>query len=365
VNGPWKLSSFNTAGNVSFVPNPKYMGPQKPTISTFKEVPFTSDSSEYTALQSGSVDIGYIPTQDLPVRNPSSSSVLPPTNPLGSGYTLSPNYDWGFAYYQINWKNKAIGPVFKQLYARQALEYVDDQQGISRAIYRGYGYANTGPAPSEPTTNPWISSAQKENGGQGPYAFNPSKAAALLTAHGWKEVSGVMTCEIPSKCGAGIAAGTKFSFTLDYSTGQAAFTDEASIYKSDASKAGINVNIVGQTFNTIIGEAIPTNPSWQGAMYGLWIYSPDYEPTGETLFATGAGSNSGSYSDKTMDSLINATETSNSVATYHNFANYSAQQLPFIYMPLTYGIIAVNSKLHGVDNNPLQTELPEYYYFTK
>jgi peptide/nickel transport system substrate-binding protein len=364
IDGPWKLASFNTTGNVSFVPNPKYSGSPKPTIAKFTEVPYTSDSAEYTALRTGTLDIGYIPPADLPAKT-SPSAVLPPSNPLGASYTLAPNYDWGFAYYQINWKNPTMGPVFKQLYARQALEYVDDQIGMSKATYRGYAYPNTGPAPSEPANNPWLSSVQKENGGDGPYPFSTSKAAALLTAHGWKMVGGVMTCQTPAKCGAGIKAGTKFSFTLDYSTGQAAFTAEASIYKSDASKAGINVNVVGQTFDTIIGEAVPTNPSWQGAMYGLWIYSPDYEPTGEDLFATGAGSNSGSYSDPTMDSLINATTTSSSVATYHNFANYSAMQLPFIYMPLEYGIDAVKSNLHGVIFNPLQTEIPEYYYFTK
>ena len=167
-------------------------------------------------------------------------------------------------------------------------------------------------------------------------------------------------------CGAGITSGQQLKFTVYYSTGQPATVQEASIYKSDASAAGIDVNIVGQTFNTIISEAVPTNPSWQGAGIGdLWVYSPDYEPTGEELFATGAGSNSGSYSDPTMDNLINATQTSSSIAAYHAFANYAAQQLPFIYMPLTYPVQAVNSTLHGVAFNPLQTLLPEYYYFTK
>ena len=287
VDGPFKLQSFNTAGNVSFVPNTKYSGSPKPQIAVFKEVPFTSDTAEYTALKTGSINIGYIPTADLPVKSP--TAVLPPSNPLGSNYTLAPNYDWGFAYYQINWNNPTMGPVFKQLYARQALEYVANQNGMAKATYRGYAYANTGAAPAQPTINPWLPTAQKENGGQGPYPFNTAKAASLLTAHGWKMVNGVMTCQTPAKCGAGIAAGTKFSFELDYSTGQAAFTAEAAIYKSDASKAGIAVNIVGKTFNAVISEAIPTNKAWQGAMYGLWIYSPDYEPTGEALFADQRG----------------------------------------------------------------------------
>jgi peptide/nickel transport system substrate-binding protein len=363
VDGPWKLQSFNTSGNVSFVPNPKYSGSPKPRISVFTEVPFTDDSAEYAALKTGSLDVGYIPAADLPVKNP--TAVLPSTNPLGSGFTLAPNYDYGFAYYLINWNNPTAGPLFKQLYIRQALEYVDDQEGISKAVYRGYAYPNTGPAPAEPTTSPFISTDQTENGGQGPYPFNTAKAASLLESHGWKMVGGVMTCETPAKCGAGIKSGQKFAFTLDYSTGEAAFTDEVAIYKSDASKAGIDVNIVGQTFDTVAGEAIPTNPSWQGAMYGLWIYSPDYEPSGEDLFATGAGSNGGNYSNAEMDKLIDATETSSSYATYHAFDNYAAIQLPYIYQPLNYGIQGIKSNLHGVYFNPLQTYTPEYYYFTK
>jgi peptide/nickel transport system substrate-binding protein len=363
ADGPWKLQSFNTDGNVSFVPNPKYSGSPKPKISVFKEVPFTDDSSEYTALKTGSIDIGYIPAADLPVKSP--TAVLPSTDPLGPGWTLEPNYDYGFAYYLVNWNNPTAGPLFKQLYIRQALEYVDDQEGISKSVYRGYAYPNTGPAPAEPTTNPFLSSVQLENGGQGPYPFSISKAESLLTSHGWKLVSGVMTCEDPAKCGSGIKAGQQLKFTLDYSTGEAAMTNSISIYKSDASQAGIDVTVVGQTFDTVAGEAIPTNTSWQAAEYGLWIFSPDYEPTGEELFATGAGSNGGAYSDPTMDSLIDATETSSSIATYHTFDNYAAEQLPYIYVPLPYGIQAVKSNLHGVDFNPLQTYLPDYYYFTK
>jgi peptide/nickel transport system substrate-binding protein len=365
VNGPWKLSSFDTAGNVSFVPNPKYSGSPKPKIAVFKEVPFTDDSSEYTALKTGSLDIGYIPPADLPVRDTSSSSFLPPSNPLGSSYTLSPDFDYGFAYYLMNWNNKSAGPLFKQLYIRQALEYVDDQEGISKAVYRGYAYPNTGPAPAEPTTNPFLSSVQTENGGQGPYPFSVAKAKSVLEAHGWTLTSGVMTCTDPSKCGAGITQGQKLGFTLDYSTGEAAFTNEVSIYKSDASEAGIDITVVGQTFDTVAGEAIPSNPAWQGAMYGLWIYAPDYEPTGDELFATGAGSNGGSYSDATMNSLINATETSSSYATYHQFDNYAAEQLPYLYQPLEYAIQGTKSNLHDVEFNPLQTILPQYYYFTK
>ena len=43
------------------------------------------------------------------------------------------------------------------------------------------------------------------------------------------------------------------------------------------------------------------------ASWGGWVYAPDYYPSGELLFQTGAGSNSGSYSDKKNDALIHDT----------------------------------------------------------
>ena len=71
--------------------------------------------------------------------------------------------------------------------------------------------------------------------------------------------------------------------------------------------------------------------------FGGWNFNgPGFEPTGEPLFATGAASNSGSYSDPTMDKLINATHTSSSLSAFDQYATYTAQQLPFIWTPNAY-----------------------------
>ena len=145
------------------------------------------------------------------------------------------------------------------------------------------------------------------------------------------------------------------------------------VYKSDASKAGIDINLVGQSFNTIVGESTPCAPmgpncAVQVFAYGGWGFDgPGYEPTGEPLFQTGANSNSGNYSNPTMDSLISQTHTSGSLTTFRNYATFAAQQLPFIWVPSPnpFQVEAVNSKLHNVTFNALFTLLPEYWYFTK
>jgi peptide/nickel transport system substrate-binding protein len=370
VDGPWKLSSFSTAGQVTMVPNKNYSGAPKPRVSAVKFVPYTSDTAEYTALKTGQVDVGYIPTQDLPQKP--ANSWVPATNPLGSSYYLEPFLDYGIQYSQPNFNNPQVGYLVRQLYIRQAMQYAEDQPGISKSIWRGYAAPDAGAVPTVPS-NQFEPAIEKENGGQGPYPYNPSKAKALLTSHGWSEVGGVMTCQDPSKCGAHITKGEQLKMTFVYSTGVAAATATYEAIKSEEDQVGIDVTLVGQSFDTIIGESAPCAPmgpkcNIQVFSYGGWGFDgPGFEPTGEPLFATGAGSNSGNYSDPTMDKLITETHTSSSLAVFHNYATYAAQQLPFMWVPEPepFAVQAITSKLKNVTFSPLFTLLPEYWYFTK
>jgi peptide/nickel transport system substrate-binding protein len=182
-----------------------------------------------------------------------------------------------------------------------------------------------------------------------------------------------MTCQDPAKCGTGIAKGEQLKLTLDYATGVAAGTATYEAIKSEESQVGIDVNLVGESFNTVIGSSAPCAPMGpkcdvQVFAYGGWGFNgPGFEPTGESLFATGAGSNSGNYSNPEMDKLISETHTSSSLSVFDQYATYGAQQLPFMWIPepQPYAIQAVTSKLHGVTFSPLWTLLPEYWHFTK
>jgi peptide/nickel transport system substrate-binding protein len=371
VDGPWKLSSFSTAASgpvTSFVPNTTYSGSPKPQLAGFTYYAYTDDTTEYTALKTGQIDIGGIPPADLAAV--SGSQILPSTNPLGSAYNLSAAYSFGIQYFLINFNNPTLGPAYKQLYVRQAIQELIDQEGMIKSVDRGYGYPTSGGVPTQPVSQ-WVPSVQNSNGGQGPYAFSVANATALLTSHGWKNVGGVMTCQTPSLCGAGISAGSKLSMTMDYATGVTAFTQEVAIIKSDMQQAGISLTLVPQSFNTIIGETAPCKPTqasckWDILNFGGWNFNgPGFEPTGEPLFQTGASSNSGSYSDATEDKLINETHTSPSLSVFQQYATYTAEQLPFIWMPNAYSVVATSSKLANVGNNPLATLLPEYWNFTK
>jgi peptide/nickel transport system substrate-binding protein len=370
VDGPWKLSGFSTAslGPVtSFVPNPAYSGSPKPQLARMTYYSYASDAAEYSALKTGKLDVGYIPPGDLPAV--SGGQVLPSSDPLGSGFSLSAAYSWGIQFLLINFSNPTAGPAFRQLYVRQALQELIDQEGMISSVDRGYGYPTSGPVPTQPG-NPWTPAIQDGNGGQGPYPFSVAAATGLLAVHGWKQVGGVLTCETPALCGPGVSAGTRLSLTLDYISGVKALQDEVAVVRSDAAQAGIRITLVPQSFDTVTGELSSCQPgprcTWDVLDSAGWEFAgPGFEPTGDPLFATGATSNAGSYSDPTEDKLIGLTRTSDSLAVFQQYATYTAEQLPVIWMPSAYTVTATNSKLANVANNPLATFLPEYWFFTR
>jgi peptide/nickel transport system substrate-binding protein len=379
VDGPWKLSAFNADGHVTFVPNKSYSGPVKPRLAAFSEVPFITEAAEYNVLQSPSggtkIDFGYIPAEDVPAK-PANATVG--RNPLASkGYTLYPWGVWGINYSPVNYQS-SIGDhaaIIKQLYFRQALAYMMNQGAVLSGPLRGYGNVTVGPVGSYPVT-PYLS-AQGQAGD--PYPYNPGKAKSLLTGHGWKVVpGGTTTCVKPGTaagdCGKGITAGSALSFNFPYATGIQWIAQELQQLQSNAATIGIKFNLEPKPFNQVTALAggncvvakIPCD--WDIADWGGgWSFSPDYVPTGEQLFESGAIANSGGYSNPADDSLINKTLTSSNLQYMYNWEDYLSKQEPVIWQPNgDYQLNEIADNLRGVTPmSPTLSINPENWYFVK
>jgi peptide/nickel transport system substrate-binding protein len=175
------------------------------------------------------------------------------------------------------------------------------------------------------------------------------------------------------ECGAGIAKGAKLSFNYLYMSGATAFDNQIAALQSTWALAGIKLQLSEKSFGDVI--SIAATPcvagktcSWDIANWGGgWVYAPDYYPTGEEIFATGAGSNFGDYSDTTADNLIKLTNTSSSLQALYNYENYLASNLPGIWQPET--ALAFNEVAKNVcgfaPENPLLTWVAEDWYFCK
>ncbi|MDH6135724.1 peptide/nickel transport system substrate-binding protein [Kitasatospora sp. MAA4] len=375
VNGPWKLKSYDgTSGAYDIVPNAAYSGPQKPYLDEVDFVPYTAATAEYADLKAGSsganaINFGYLPAEDAPVYNAKNPDA---GNPLSSGgyYIPAPTYLDEISYYQINFANPTVGPLFKQSYFTKAIQDTVDQQGIINGIYKGWGYPSTGAVPSIPAGNPLSPKAASEQA-----VFDTAAAKKLLSDHGWNTSSTPAVCASPgtgaNQCGPGVVAGAKAAFSLDYPSGSAALDTMSADLKSDAAKAGIDITMVSKTQNTIGNEGVACAPSapagcqWQGLLFGGWVYEPDYAPTGDALFATGAGPNVWGFSDPKLDQLIVKTTTGSDTKDMYAYEDYIAGEQPVIYNPNPLAIAEVSKNLHVDAGDPFQGYEPEYWYYTK
>jgi peptide/nickel transport system substrate-binding protein len=376
VDGPWKLSTFNADGHATFVPNARYSGPVKPTLSKFEEVPFTSAAAEYHALRSPpasgqKIAVGYLPVADAPARPAGSSLVRPGTNPL-PGYTLRPLYIWGINYFVMNFQSSTgNGPVIRQLYFRQALAHLLNQQTVIKGPLHGYGTPTVGPVGNTPVTK-FLSPLLKSGN---PFPFDPAKARSLLTSHGWKvSPKKVTTCVAPARCGPGINPGHRLVFNLPYAAGTSWIAQEMTQLQSTALLAGIKINLHPEPFGQVAALAVgnckvarlPCN--WDLANWGSgWLFGPDFAPTGETLFKCGAIANSGGYCTPLNDALINKTLMSDNLSFMYRWQNFLATQLPVMFQPNgVYQLTEIVNNLKGVTpQSPTLSINPENWYFVK
>jgi peptide/nickel transport system substrate-binding protein len=369
VDGPFRLTQFSTNGFVKMVPNHKYSGSPKPKIKALEELPFTTDSAEYDALTEGTLTIGYIPEQDLGQRTALEKR---------QSYKFAPWYSFGIDSVPYNLTSPAVGPIFKQLYFRQAFQSLINQPQYIKDFYDGIGSVDNGPLPPYPLHSPYAS--RLETSGQ-LYPYNPSHAVQLLQSHGWKiNPGGVSVCvdsgTAKGDCGAGIPANQPLTFSMLYENGSTQLTNEMQAMQSTVkAKAGITLSlsqgseneVVGLTFDTICTFAAPCK-DWQitdWATTDTWTFEGGLA-SGEEIF-TPFGINAGDYTSATNLANITATQTApnekEEIQSFHTYENYVVRQVPFLLLPNgPYQLTMYKSNLKGLLPQGIFTELyPQNY----
>jgi peptide/nickel transport system substrate-binding protein len=375
IDGPWKLQSLTDSGEATFIPNPKYEGPDRPHLASFVELPFTSETAEFLVLKAGSatgdrggsapqISAGYVPDTDVPQASAMKSQ----------GYRLTEFQPYGFDYFEPNFNNPDVGAVLRQLYFRQAFQHLVNQPGWIHAYYEGVGVPTYSPVPAQPS-NPYANTEARAN----PYPFSVRAAARILRAHGWNVVpNGTTTCQRPGagfgRCGAGIPRGKPLRFSLMYPSAMSA-TDGAMVdLQSVAREVGIRIALSQVTTATVDAEIERCRPhtaacDWQLGQYGsAWVFAPDHYPTGEEIFQTGALGNVGSYSDPAIDRLIAATTEASAGGAQRAldaYANAVRLALPDFWQPSPGTLMTFQSNLAGATPNAYGFLSPEEWYFTK
>jgi len=343
VDGPMRLQTYNAAnGYTVLVPNPGYSGTPKATIGSLVEEPFTSYAAELDALRSGTLDYGYLPPTEV-----SQSSYF-----KAHGYTVQAWPTWGIAYAVYNFTNPTVGPLFQQLYFRQAIQEMVNQPEYVKAFWGGYAVPSYGPVPLSPSTS-YLSQYEKSN----PYPYNLSGAESLLAAHGWaKNGSGQLVCNRPgsgpSDCGPGVGNGQPATFSIVYTSGNDSYTNQMAALVSTLAKAGITLTLRSEPFGDVEAAAVPcvagSACTWDMAWWAGWTWDPDYLPTAGEIFSAGAGGNAGGYNNSEANALIAAEHLTSGNGPIEAAENYLAKDLPVLYLPqFSIQVSVIKSSLHG------------------
>ncbi|MDQ0948896.1 peptide/nickel transport system substrate-binding protein [Streptomyces phaeochromogenes] len=361
LSGPYSVKSFATSGKVVLAANKKYDGGEKASIATVNLLPFTTADAEKNALRSGSVDYGYIEATDLDQKDRFTAQ----------GYTVKPWSGWAITYMPYNFNNPAMGAVFKQLYARQAVQRSIDQTSLAKVIFNGTAVPGYGPVPQAQASD-FVSQVQKDN----PYPFSTSAAKSLLTGHGWQEKGGVMVCTDPgtgdAQCGEGVAEGTKFEMQVLSQSGSAVTDNMMSSIQSSLEKTGIKFSIKTAPVNSVLSQTPQCTSGqpickWQLSFFGTagsWYFNAF--PTGDSLFQTKGGSNFGNYSNPDVDKLITASTTSSSSQAVQDYSAALAKDLPVIWLPAPdYQISVVKNGLGGFSQDSLANFHPAQWKWTR
>ena len=320
----------------SFVPNTAYSGSPKPQLAGVTYYAYTDDSSEYTALKTGQVDVGQVPDQDLaPV---SGGQVLPPTTRSAAGSTSSR-------------RTRTASSTTDQL------QQPGDRPGV-QAVVRPPGAAGAGrPARhgqdrpprlrlpdrrrrADQPANPWTPAIETSNFGQGPYPF--SIADATVAADQPRLADRRRHDDLRGRrpqCGAGIAAGTKLAFTMDYATGTAAFEQESrrQVGRGPGRHSAQPGGAVRSTRSSASPRPARPRDDLQLGMPSASAAGTSTAPASSDRRAAvrrpARRPTRAATPTRPRTRLIGQTHTSNSLSVFDQYATYTAQQLPYIWMP--------------------------------
>jgi peptide/nickel transport system substrate-binding protein len=259
--------------------------------------------------------------------------------------------------------------LYAQGYVARALNDSYPVTLIDQQVYNGYTYSTYGPIPPLPANN--FATIKTS-----PYSLG--KVAGEMKSHGWTletytgnnpgGLAKVWTCTSPGSaatdCGSGIGAGATMTFRVDaITTGDTQAQQAVNTWQGAAASVGINLILNGGTFTATIAKDTPSSTAWDLYTGSGWIYAPDFYPSGEGLWLTGAGGNSGSYSSATNDSNVLGTLTGK--VSMDTYAKYLENNPPVVWNFWGVSLAEVANNVGGYVGEATEYSLADQWYLIK
>jgi ABC-type transport system substrate-binding protein len=221
----------------------------------------------------------------------------------------------GFSFIGWNFKN----PILKDREVRKALSML-----LNRPLMLEKFEYNL----SEPATGPIYVQSDYANPGVKAVEFNPKEALAILNRAGWKDSDkdGVLDRLINGKK-------TKLSLTILEPLQD--FVKVLTVYKEEASKIGVEINIKSIEWNSFVKLLDERNFEGVRLAWGAGGIEWDPKQIWHSESAAGTGSNFISYSNPEVDKLIDSTrkiyEREKRIPLLHRVHELIANDYPYVF----------------------------------
>ncbi|MFF2480742.1 ABC transporter substrate-binding protein [Paenibacillus sp. NPDC058071] len=311
TNGPWKWTEWKEAQYLTFEAYPEYWSEVKPHIQKVVYKIYADQNTEVQALIKGDVDTTLaIPiTQLAAIEGNDKINVIKGRNATYEYINFSFNKD--------NFPNKVVP--FESQKSRQAIAYALNRQGMVDNVLKGYGYLMNSPF----LPGSWADPGDKAIN----YGYDPEKAKALLAEDGW----------VAGKDGIVVKDGVRFSFELQYNSGNSRREAVSQIIQQNLKDVGIEVKPKAMEFSTWIDQNL-TPGKFPAVLLGWSMDSPD--PNQESIFSSKyfppTGQNSGWYKNEKLDKLwvdgYSVVDQAERKKIYDVVAEEISADLPYVFL---------------------------------
>ena len=342
TNGPWKWTEWNKGQYLTFEADPNYWGSVKPHIQKITYKIYADQNTEIQALIKGDSDL----TTAVPLT---LLDTVKGNKDLNVLLAPGPQYE----YFAFNFKDENFPDnysPFKGQKTRQAIAYALNRQGMIDNILKGTGTLMNSPFLPTSWANPGEAAAN--------YTYDPEKAKQLLAEDGW----------VAGKDGILEKDGHKFSFELQYNSGNSRREAVAAVIQQNLKDVGIEVKTTALDFATWVDQNL--NPGKFQAALGAWSLSnpdPDQESIFSSKYYPPAGQNNIWYKNEKIDQLwvdgYSTVDQAERTEIYKQIGTEISNDLPYVFL-YQYGTPeAHNSKVHYAEEDKPEASLAYGYFF--
>ncbi|MGE5676097.1 MAG: ABC transporter substrate-binding protein [Mycobacterium leprae] len=339
TDGPYTWKEWAQKQYHTLALNTSYWGP-KPHIQTVVYKIYADQTTLVQALIKGEVDmVSTIPVGLL--------SAVQGKQGVSLNEQAGPTYDYiGYNFNDANFPDG--GSPFKGAATRQAITYAINRQGIVDSVLKGHGKLLNGPF----LPGSWADAGTAAN-----VPFDAAKAKALLAQDGWT----------PGPDGILQKNGHKFSFDLNFNSGNARREGIAAIVQQNLKDVGIQVNLKPMDFSALVANVVDPG-KFQALLLG-WQMSidPDQESIFSSKYFPPAGQNSGYYKNTKADDLwVQGYSTTDQAARkdiYGKIATEFNNDPPYVFLDQQNVIEATSARIHWSDADKPVLNIPYGYAF--